>query len=280
MKQYNIKTIKNKRILGRNAYDDSKEDLALFWGGSALEINIRGREAWACISADYDHLEIWLAVEINGALVSRFMLDHGKKWYCLARNLNPQKENLISIIKDTQPMNEDDVHSMVIHEIGLDEEAEFAPISPRKCSIEFIGDSITSGEGAVGAPEEMDWIPTWISASKTYAIRLAKKLNADWNTMGKSGWGICWSWDFNRDCNIPQHYENVCSVLNEKNSIALGAHEAWTFNGGKGSDYVVINLGTNDETGIRNAQDKEGLPEQVVSSVKSFLSVIRSHNPN
>lgn len=280
MKELKINQLDYKRILGRNSYDDSKEELALFWGGAALEININAREVWACISADYDNLEIWLAVEINGVQISRFILEKGRKWYCIAHNLNPQKENLISIIKDTQPLDEDKTHSLVIHSIRLDDEGLLLPVKPRECSIEFIGDSLTAGEGLVGAPEEMDWIPSWMSASRTYAIRLAKKLNADWNTMGKSGWGICWSWDYNVNCRIPPHYENVCSVLKEKNSVALGANEPWTFNGGKGSDLVIINLGTNDETGMRNAKDKSGLPEKVVSSVKDFLSVIRSHNPN
>ncbi|MBO7639006.1 MAG: hypothetical protein J6S91_08525, partial [Treponema sp.] len=76
------------------------------------------------------------------------------------------------------------------------------------------------------------------------------------------------------------HYENVCSDLKDSDNVALGAQEKWTFNSGKGSDYVVINLGTNDESGMRAAEDKRGLSEKVISAVKDFLSVIRSHNPN
>ncbi|MBO4532927.1 MAG: hypothetical protein J5726_04430 [Treponema sp.] len=274
MKEYKINKIENKRILGRNAYKND-DALPLFWGGAALEVNIKAREIWACISTTYDNLEQWLAVEINGALVSRFMLNKEKTWYCLARNMNPEKENLISIIKDTQPMSEDSTHSLVIHALGLDEAGEFVPVAPRKYSIEFIGDSITAGEGTVGAPDEMDWICQWMSASKTYAVQTAKLMDADWNTMGKSGWGICWAWDGNRDCKIPPHYEQVCSVLKDTNSVSLGSQEKWDFNGGRGSDFVVINLGTNDESGM-NA----GMPEEIISAVKQFLTVIRSHNPD
>ena len=275
MKEYTMNQIPHKRILGRNVYKNDDEQLALFWGGAALEVNIKAREIWACISTTYDNLEQWLAVEINGAPVSRFMLSKEKTWYCLARNMNPGKENLISIIKDTQALNEDPTHSLVIHALGLDEAGEFVPVKPRSCSIEFIGDSITAGEGTVGAPDEMDWISQWMSASKTYAIQTAKLMNADWNTMGKSGWGICWAWDGNRECKIPPHYEQVCSVLKDENSVALGSLQKWDFNGGRGSDFVVINLGTNDESGM-NA----GVPEEIISSVKQFLTVIRAHNPN
>lgn len=280
MKEYKIHEIENKRILGRNTHDVSKGDLALFWGGAALEVNVKTREVWAYISADYDNLEIWLCVEINGAQISRFILEKGKKWYCLARNLNPEKENLVTLIKETQPLSEDTRHSLVIHEMGLDDQGLFLPIQERKLSIEFIGDSITAGEGLKGAPDEMDWIPSWMSASTTYAIRVAKKMNADWNTMGKSGWGICWGWDYNQESKIPPHYENVCSVLKDPDSLALGAQDKWTFNSGKGSDYVVINLGTNDESGMRAAEDKRGLAKKVISAVRDFLTVIRSHNPN
>ncbi len=284
MKEYKLNQITHKRLLGRNAYKDNDEALTLFWGGAALEVNIKAREIWACISTTYDNLEHWLAVEVNGAPVSRFMLNKEKTWYCLARNMNPEKENLISIIKDTQPMNDDSTHSLVIHAIGLDEAGEFVPVKPRSCTIEFVGDSITAGEGTVGAPDEMDWICQWMSASKTYAIQTAKLMNADWNTMGKSGWGICWAWDGNRDCKIPPHYEQVCSVLKDANSVASGSQQKWDFNNGRGSDYVVINLGTNDESGMQNGVPElvEGLAREqfIISSVKSFLTVIRSHNPN
>ena len=297
MKEYKINQIAHKRILGRNVYKNDEEQLALFWGGTALEVNIKAREIWACISTTYDNLEQWLAVEINGAPLSRFMLNKEKTWYCLARNMNPEKENLISIIKDTQALNEDPTHSLVIHALGLDDVGEFVTLVPRKYSIEFIGDSITAGEGTVGAPDEMDWISQWMSASKTYAIQTAKLMNADWNTMGKSGWGICWAWDGNRDCRIPPHYEQVCSVLKDSNSVALGSQKKWDFNGGHGSDFVVINLGTNDESGMntvsqvfeenlvssrseRLPEPLEGLHKEIISSVKNFLGVIRSHNPN
>ena len=283
MKEYKINQIAHKRILGRNVYKNDDEELALFWGGAALEVNIKAREIWASISTTYDNLEHWLAVEVNGVQISRFMLNKEKTWYCLARNMNPEKTNLISIIKDTQPLSEDCTHSFVLHAIGLDENGEFCPVPPRSCTMEFIGDSITAGEGLAGAPDEMDWISQWMSASKTYAVQTAKLMNADWNCMGKSGWGICWAWDGNKDCKIPPHYEQICSVMKDQNSVSLGSLEKWNFNSGHGSDYVVINLGTNDESGMKVIESKEaleGLQEEIVSSVKSFLTVIRSHNPS
>ena len=282
MKEYSLNQIESKRILGRNAYKNDDEELTLFWGGAALEINVKAREVYACFSSDYADHEQWITVEINGAPVSRFMLNKEKTLYCLARNLNPQKENLISIIKDVQPMNEDSVHWLVIHSVGLDDDGEFCQPKPRDCKMEFIGDSITAGEGLCGAPEEQDWISLWMRASGTYARLLARKMNADWNTMGKCGWGICCSWDGNPEYRIPPHYENVCSVMKDEKSQSLGSLQKWDFYGGKGSDYVIINLGTNDDGGLRVLKEKGDTDreEELTRIVTDFLKAVRKNNPS
>ncbi len=282
MKEYKLNQITYKRILGRNVYKENDQELSLFWGGAALEINVKAREIYVCISTDYADHEQWLTVEINGAPISRFMLNKEKTLYCLARNLNPQKENLISIIKDVQPMNEDTVHWLVIHSVSLDDAGEFCPLKARECKMEFIGDSITAGEGLCGAPEEQDWISLWMRASGTYARLLARKMNADWNTMGKCGWGIICGWDGNPESAIPPHYENVCSVMKDEKSRALGSQQNWDFYGGKGSDYVIINLGTNDDGGLRVLKEKgdTGREEELTKAVTDFLKVVRKHNPS
>ncbi len=281
MKEYSLNQIESKRILGRNACKNDDQQLALFWGGAALEINVKAREVYVCISSDYADHEQWITVEINGAPVSRFMLNKEKTLYCLAHNLNPQKENLISIIKDVQPMNEDSVHWLLIHSVGLDDEGEFCPLKERDYKMEFIGDSITAGEGLCGAPEELDWISLWMRASGTYARLLARKMNADWNTMGKCGWGILCGWDGNLESAIPPHYENVCSVMKDEKSLAMGAQQKWDFYGGKGSDYVIINLGTNDDGGLRVLKEKgdTGCQEELTKAVTDFLKVVRKNNP-
>jgi lysophospholipase L1-like esterase len=282
MKEINISKIEHKRILGRNCYRDGDETLSLFWGGAALEINVKACEVYVCLSSDYADHEQWISVEINGAPISRFMVNKEKTLYCIARNLNPQKENLISIIKDVQPMSEDSVHWLLIHSVSLDDTGVFCPVKARDCKIEVIGDSITAGEGLCGAPEEQDWISLWMRASGTYGRLLARKMNADWNTMGKCGWGIICGWDGNLETKIPPHYENVCSVMKDEKSRSLGAHEKWDFYGGKGSDYVIINLGTNDDGGLRVLKEKgdTGREEELTKAVTDFLKVVRKNNPS
>ncbi len=101
MKNYPINQVKNIRLLGRNVDGGICKDGAvrLFWAGASLEVAVKAREVWAEISCNYDVHEIWLAIEVNGYQISRFIAPKRPTWVCLARNLNPAKENLISIIQ-------------------------------------------------------------------------------------------------------------------------------------------------------------------------------------
>lgn len=297
MKTYKINEIPYKKILGRNIKAaGEKESINLFWGAAAVELKVNATEVWAELSSDYDNLEIWIAIEVNGFQISRFMVSKEKRNYCLVRNLNPQKENTITIIKDTQPMPDDVKHSLSFHSISLDTEGKFCPVENRSIKIEFIGDSITSGEGLAGVWDENEWVPQWFCASKTYAMRVAKKLNADWTVMSQCGWGIKWAWNGDRNNALPPHYENVCSIMKGEYENQLGVNEKVDF--GKGSDFVVINLGTNDNNAFTQpawtdnsgkvyelhvdskgrAVEEEG--KIISDEVKNFLTVIRKHNPS
>ena len=297
MKAYKINEILAKRILGRNVdgAGEKKAPLMLFWGAAALEVNVKSSEVWIQVSSDYDVYEPWIRVEVNGAVISRFMVYEGEpQWICIARGLNKEKENLISIIKDTQPMTEDKKHLLLIHQVGLDDDGVFCKPVPRELSIEFVGDSITSGEGLAGMPNEQDWITQWFCAGKTYAVQLAKRLNADYSVMSQCGWGLCWGWNGDRNSAIPPHYENVCSVLNGDVQKQLGAKDRYSFK--KEQDYIIINLGTNDNGAFfqppwKDADGKEYILKTdayekaceedgsfIVASAKKFLQKIRSHN--
>ena len=283
MKNYSMKEIKNLRVQGRNLPGGICEDGAvrLFWAGSALEFSVKATELWARISCNYDFHEIWLAVEVNGYQIARFAAPKEPTLICLAHNMNPEKENLVSIIKDTQPMPGDVKHELKIDSIALNDDGIFCQPVPRKCKIEFIGDSITSGEGLAGKPDEMDWITQWFCGSKTYALQTAKMLNADWTCISQCGWGLCWGWDGDVKSRIPLYYEQVCGLLDGPDQKASGSCNALDFAGG--SDYVVLNLGTNDNSGFKFHDDGKGTVGAaglaIVAEAKRFLGQIRKHNP-
>lgn len=296
MTSYKISEIKNKKILGRTVPIEEGKPLVLFWAASALELNLKSSEIHLLLSSDYDYHEPWISIYINGRSYSRFMIEKGEpKWFCIARNMNINNENTVTIYKDTQAMPDDTHHSLFIHEIKISKEGSFCEIKPKKMKIEFIGDSITSGEGLGGGPNDWDWITQWFVGSSTYASQMSRMLNADFTVVSQSGWGICWAWDGNRNNKIPPFYEQVCGVNRSEFQKSLGSQKLYDFKGG--ADYVVINLGTNDNGAFFQPpwQEKEfgdkyklNLKEDgsvgekeatfIIEAVKDFLKVIRKNN--
>lgn len=283
MKKYSMDAVKNMRLQGRNVTGGICEDgtVRLFWAGSALEICVKASEVWAMISSNYDLHEIWLAVEINGYQTARFIAPRKPTLICIAHNLNPEKENFISIFKETQPMAGDVKHELKIESLSLNDTGVFCELQPRRCKIEFIGDSITSGEGLAGKPDEMDWITQWFCGSKTYAVRLARLLNADWTSISQCGWGLSWGWDGDVTSSIPFYYDQVCGLLRGSTQMNNGSCNEYDFEAG--SDYVVLNLGTNDNSGFKYYDDGKGADglagKMIISDAKKFLREIRCKNP-
>lgn len=98
-----------------------------------------------------------------------------------------------------------------------------------KYRLEFVGDSITSGEGTVGAVYEEDWISAFFSAMNTYPRMVADALSAEYRVVSQSGWGIVTGWDGNVENKIPPFYTQVCGLLTGERNASLGALEDYDF---------------------------------------------------
>ena len=296
--KYQIYQIPNKNILGRNVKDamTSKNPLTLFWSASGIEICTNASELWIQVSSDYSVNEIYLAVQISGYTIARFMAPKEKTWICVARNLNAENKNDICIIKDSQPSAFDPNHIVQIHQIAVTKNAEFFQVPKKDCFIEFIGDSITSGEGLCGRPEAPEWISSYISVSNNYAMQIAKIKNAEISIISQCGWGITRGWDSNINSNIPSHYQNVCSIFNSPMQKELGSCQEYDFS--KKADFVVVNLGTNDNSSFNNPWTDESTgkvyqyqvnddgtvaessKKEIYEGIINFLYQIRKNNPS
>jgi hypothetical protein len=241
LKDYALKDVKNLKVHGRTT--TKRSPLTLFWTGSALELNVTGSELWIEVEVDYESYEPWMSILINNAPVSRQMLTAGRYWICVFRGMSANTVKNVRIIRDVQAMNGDPRSFMQIHAIRSD--GEFLPVADKPYKIEFIGDSITSGEGVVGAKAEEDWISMWFSAVHNYTRMVAEAINADYQVISQSGWGVLTSWDNNPHFNIPEYYEKVCGLLIGEKNKALGAYQDHDFASWQ-PDVVVVNLGTND----------------------------------
>ena len=294
LKEYKLSEISNLKIHGRTT--GCLEPLTLFWTGSGIEMNVSASELWVELESDYEHHEPWIAITINGVIVSRQMIPIGRKWICVFRGMDKEVKKNIRIFKETQALNEDLKSRLQIH--GVRSDGDFHKVEDRPYKIEFIGDSITSGEGAVGDKVEEDWIMMWFSAIHNYTYMVAEEINADYRVVSQSGWGVYTGYDNNPNKSIPGIYEKICGSLNSETYKSLGAHEDNDFQAWQ-PDIVVVNLGTNDEGAFNNPEwkdEKTGKvhkqrknedgsfnPEDLSkfeNAVTDFLVKLRRYNPN
>ena len=289
---HTLSDIENVKVYGRTT--GCLSPLTLFWTGSGIELNAKGSELWVEVEVDYDLYEQWISIIINSVPVTRQMLTAGRYWVCIFRGMNEQAIKNVRIVKEVQAMSGDPSSSLQVHAVKFD--GEFLPIEEKSYKFEFIGDSITSGEGIVGAKAEEDWISMWFSAINNYSTLTAEALNADYRIISQSGWGVLSSWDNNPNANIPDYYEKVCGLLTGEKNAALGAlndndFESWQ------PDVIIVNLGTNDggafvspewkdegtgktykqrlnEDGTFNEEDLKSFE----CATENFLSKIRKYN--
>ncbi|MBQ0166841.1 MAG: SGNH/GDSL hydrolase family protein [Treponema sp.] len=268
------------RIHGRTGTPDitGTEDIALFWHGSALEVKVSASELWVDVSVDFEIHEPWVLIEINGALIGRQMLQRGGQKVCLFRNFDPTLVHTVKFIKDTQAMNDDDekIHSLVVRGIEASD-AKFFPVDEHPYKFEFIGDSITSGEGLRGAHEEMQWITAWMSTINQYGVATARHFNAEYRFVSQGGWGIISGWDGDLRHTIPSVYKKICGVTHGERNVKMGSQHDYDFASWQ-PDAVIINLGTNDSTAFSTGVAKV-TRAQFVDAAVDFLKTVRENNP-
>lgn len=291
MIQANISDLSLVKIHGRTS--KNKQPLTLFWTASGIEMNVTGSELWVEFEIDFGGAEPWLSYTIDGAWLSRQMLQKGRYWLPIFRGMNPDEVKNVRLFKDLQPMGNDEEAFFKIHAIKYD--GEFRPVDDSQLKIEFIGDSLTSGEGTIGAVGKLDWIPLYFTAINDYAYMTARLLNADYRIFSQSGWGIHCGWDNNIHSAIPKYYDEVCSICQGALAESLGAKEPNDFTSWQ-PNVIVINLGTNDGGAFHNdAYTEAGVSYKlrmledgtcdtkdsnlVINDAVAFLKNLRSKNP-
>lgn len=281
------------KIHGRTT--DRRDPLTLFWTASGFEVNVTGSELWVEVESAYEVFEPWFSYTVNGDWIGRQMLPKGRYWVPLFRGMSPEPVKNVRFYKDLQAMSDDGESFIHIHALRYD--GEFLPVKEKERKVEFIGDSITSGEGTFGAKEETDWIPMFFSVQRGYAHLTAKALDAEYRIFSQSGFGIHHGWDNNLHSALPRFYREVCSIMPGETCRKLGGAEKWNFESWQ-PDVVVINLGTNDVSGFKQpmwTDEKTGESYKahceadgsmsgedlalIREGVKNFLTVVRECNP-
>ena len=253
----------------------------LYWSGSGLEMRVRGGTLEIEIDCAYSGMKPYLSFEVDGLRAQTFSPLPGRHWYNVFLNLSGEKTHTVRVIKETQPFDDPGAR---LHIARFRTDGKLMPPPARRRRIEFIGDSLTSGEGARGPKSFMEWVPMAFCASDTYWRVASDLLRAESSVISQSGWGIVCGWDNDPRHNVPSIYDDVC---------ALSAEGRAPYDFSFQPDTVVIALGANDinalgqsaytdpDTGI--AHRLMGSPEdqlRVEDTAYRFIRHVHEKNPD
>ncbi len=292
LKEYDIMQVPNLKVHGR--IEKPSSPLPLFGTHSGIEVNCTGSELWVDVECEYDFHDVWVAGEVNRALMFRQMLMPGKNSICLFRSMMNGPVKNVRFYRELQAMSDNPEIQLTV--TGLRTDGEFLPVENKKFRFEFIGDSITSGEGSYGGREDTEWLAMYMSYSRTYVNMIEHMMDADCRSISQGGWGFYIGWDNNRSHNMPRVYDKVCGLATGPKNEAFGSQREYNFTNWV-PDAVIINLGTNDacsfnmpgmevegygfcksrrnEDGSMNAEDLQNME----NAVYDFLKQLRSKNP-
>ena len=222
--------------------------------------------------------EIYFTVYIDGERQpTRLMFPEGESTQVLAKDLANER-HLIEIVRQT----EGQFGTFTAEKITMKGSLFGNKPAEKKIYIEFIGDSITCGNGSLckylAADDFLNYLPSqssscirsgkykdaqWVEedASNSYAYLTARHLNADCSLVSYSAMGLTKSWGGLNDYNMQEHFM--------KGAFLREGGETFDFSTARKPDFVVVNLGTNDvgQSGITETKYK--------AAVKSFINQIR-----
>lgn len=281
MKTYTIRNTKEIRLSGR--YNPDEPNFPLMWSSSSIDMKAEASQLEIEIECSYNSMAPYLSFTVDGVVSQNFVPLKGKHWYPVFLNL-AHCVHSVRIAKETQPFGGD--WNAFVSLCRVRTNGKLLPMEQPKMKIEFIGDSITSGEGCKGPVSFMEWVPMVFSSSDTYTKMTADALKAQFHVISQSGWGVLGAWDNNPSGSIPKIYEKVCGPVGSQ-----GAQKGYDFS--FHPDKIVIALGTNDSGAMNNAPYTDpdtGIVHKLTDSAEdqkrlengalSFIRLLHDKNPN
>ncbi|WP_138484385.1 SGNH/GDSL hydrolase family protein [Dyadobacter bucti] len=176
-----------------------------------------------------DSLRNWFNVRIDDQLF-KFESADSSGIYLLARNL-PDKAHRITITRRTESHGGNTTFDGFI----IDSGKTLYPLPRLTRTIEFIGNSLTCGYGNEGKSREEHFKYETQNADLVYGALVARKLDANYVAICRSGIGMLQSYDGNKGIVQPKLYDE----------IVAGSNAQWDYSANQ-PDIVVIELGAND----------------------------------
>ncbi len=258
----------NIMLEGRVGENKIQKASEIYWSGSSVKLNFEGTEIKGILQDQKG--SNYFNVLIDNQPVNVLKLKKGKHEYVLAENLS-QGKHAVQIIK----RNEWTYGTTLFHGFLIKEGKSLPPDSRKKISIEFYGDSITTGHGNEDASGDDKPTGDVTNNYTTYAAITARKIDAEYTCIARGGIGVMVSW-FNMI--MPEMFDR----LNPSD-----AKSKWDFSK-KQPNIVVVNLFQNDSWIVNHPEHQEfkrRFGEQkpneqtIINAYGSFIQKIRKHYP-
>lgn len=244
-------------IYGRTYLTDNK--LTLEHVSNGVEVAILGNQLSlnATVTAN-----LYVRIYIDGVEQDRISFTPSVSNYLVATNIT-NDYHTIRIVKTSENfVGKIYIESFVAPAFAIAKQ----PAGPR---IEFIGDSITAGYGALQSGSS--WSDVGSDGTQSYSYQTAKRLNATYSIIARQG--ICVKRLMWTDYNM---YDNFYPYVSKDNQTAY----SFNFN----PDVVVLALGTNDASYMTAGGSKYDSgaysQAQFATDYKNMLTLIRQKNPN
>lgn len=265
------------KVYGRTLVQDGVRYLG--YSCSGIGFYFTGRKVEAQIwsnSPDMNESEkAWIAVFVDDEEQpsKRIKVDKEEGIYLLYDGAGP-KRTKIRLVK----YSEASAAKIGIKSIITDGDSKPEPLESKERKIEFIGDSITCGYGAEGKFMEGDFTTAEENPWEAYAAKTARALDVDFNLVSWSGIGIisCYTEEDKPSDGwlMPSLYKYTDKAMD----LTLGNKSpvVWD-NKDFISDCIIINLGTNDHSYVKN------IPERVEffgKNYNAFVKQVHDSNPS
>ena len=239
-------------VFGRSYIENN--ELALHHGGNAIEVGIIGTSLSVALKTDQiSYMRVW----VDGVEYGERITINSSKTYKVAENLEPGY-HIIRIVKATEMQSA----AWKISSFYADRFASVPEKSELK--IEYIGDSITAGQGALG-PSSDGLSVTNGDPTRAYAYYSAQKLNAEFSIISWGGISVkAYVWA--KTINMVSLYPKI-------------AVNKWDYAFDFNPDVVVLNLGTNDAVNLLPSYEGPEYANQFPIDYKELLQFIRDKNP-
>ena len=144
----------------------------------------------------------------------------------------------------------------------------YPPPAPPSRRIEFIGDSYTAAEGNEATQAEMKWEDKFpvTDIDSGFAAIVARHFDADYHVTARSGIGMVCDWQGKFEISMPHYFDRTLM----ESPVPIWNFKSWT------PDLVVICLGLNDHSGLRDKQGKISTKNSTVfrKGYRKFLKTV------